>query len=342
MRRAHIAVIFAVSVVLAGCGNQHSPLAQLRAEVRNNPDSLAARLALADASLEAEHYHDAFIQYSAARELDESSFDAVLGVATAQERLNDVDGAIASVNEALALKPGEPDALALQGRLMLRMNEPAEAVEVLTEALQAEPENEEAHRFLPIAYLRTGQLAEAEEAGRAAVMQMPDRVDAHLTLANTLIAREKTDEAETVLRKAMELDPADAVPPLRLAELLVREERGIDEVMELTERSARLDSGEGNADAVAAIALRREGRNEEALRRLNAAAMAHPRNVRLWLMLAVIYRDLGEDEAAARSAAMAFRFAPRRRVRAAGTDTPADGAAAQPPAGGQTAASAEN
>ncbi len=342
MRRAHIAVIFAISTALAGCGHQHSPLAQLRAEVRNNPDSVPARLALADASLEAEDYHDAFIQYSAARELEQSSFGATLGVATAQERLNDVGGAVESVNEALALKPGDPEALALQGRLMLRMNKPAEAIEVLTEALQTDPENDEAHRFLPIAYLHTDQLAAAENAGRAAAAQMPDSVEAHLTLANVLIAREKTDEAETALRKAMELDPADAEPPLRLAELLVREERGIDEVMELTERSARLDSGEGDADAVAAIALRREGRDEEALRRLNAAAMAHPRNVRLWLMLAVIYRDLGEDEAAARSAAMAFRFAPRRRVRAAGADMPADGAAGQPSPDAQAAASAEN
>ena len=300
---------------LTGCGSEQDPVAQMRVEVRKSPDSLKARLDLADAYVETEAYHDAFIQYSKAYQLDKTSFPAVLGLARAQERLNDVDGAVERVNEALEINPGAADALALKGKLLLREGRNKAAIETLEEALQGDPDAEDAHRFLPVAYLRTEQPAKAEQAARTAAEHLPDSVDVRINLASALLVQDKADEAEAVLRKAMELDPADPTPPLRLAELLVREGRGYDEVMQLTTRSTELDPGQGEADAVAALALRQQGRNDEAIRRLHSAAMAHPRNVRLWLMLSAIYRDMGEEEAAARAAGMAFRFAPRRRVR---------------------------
>jgi Flp pilus assembly protein TadD len=181
-----------------------------------------------------------------------------------------------------------------------------------------------------VAYLRSEQPQKAEAAARAAVERLPEDVDVRINLASALLVQEQPEKAEAVLRKAIELDPSDPAPPLRLAELLVREGRGYDEVMELTTRATELDPGQGEADAIAALALRKQGRNEEAVRRLHTAAMAHPRNVRLWLMLAAIYRDMGEQEASARAAGMAFRFAPRRRMRTGGDLAPETGATDAP------------
>jgi hypothetical protein len=53
--------------------------------------------------------------------------------------------------------------------------------------------------------------------------------------------------------------------------------------------------------------------------------------VRLWLMLASLYRETGEEDAAARAAAMAFRFAPRRRIRGADDGEQAPDASQAPP-----------
>ncbi len=330
VRRAYTAIICLFIVLLVGCRGEQDPVSQLRGDVRANPDSVEARLKLADAYIEDGAYHDAFIQYSAARNIDERSFDAALGVAAAQERLNDVEGAIEQVNRALAINPEAAAALALKGKLMLRTDQTDRAVQLLSEALAADPDNLEAHRYLPVAYLRNNQAFEAERAARAAVEKMPDVVDAQINLAIALLAQEKAEESEAVLRRTMELAPADPAPPLRLAELLVREGRELDEAVELAERSTELDPGGGEAEAVAALALRRQGRDEEAARRLHAAAMTHPRNVRLWLMLASIYRDLGEEAASARAAAMAFRFAPRRRVRGVDPGAATDGSAQMP------------
>lgn len=331
MRWAYAAIICITIAAFAGCGKEQDTVAQLRTQVRKTPDSVELRVELGEAFVKQEAYHDAFIQYNAARKLDQNSFDATLGLATVQEKLNNVDGAIERVDTALEMNPDSPDALALKGKLMLRTDQPDKAIDALARAIELSPGNEVANRFLPVAYIRADQLPKAEEAARVAVERMPEDVEVRINLATALLARDKADEAETALRKAMELDPSNPAPPLRLAELLVHEGHGYDEVMQLTERSAELEPGEGEADAIAALALRKQGRDEEAIRRLHAAAMAHPRNVRLWLMLAAIYRDVGEDEAAARAAGMAFRFAPRRRVRPADETEAAAGRPLAPP-----------
>ncbi|MGI5816597.1 MAG: tetratricopeptide repeat protein [Armatimonadota bacterium] len=324
MRRARVAIIGLMIALLAGCGNDEDSVARLRAEVRKNPESVDAHLKLGEAYMEDESYHDAFIQYSSALDLDASSFEATFGLARAHEALNNIDGASTRVEEALRLRPGDADALALHGKLLLRANQPEEAAEALVKAVEADPGNEEAHRYLPAAYLRSNQLARAEDAARAAVEALPDSVHAHMNLASALLARDRPDETERVLRDAIALDPSDPVPPLRLAELLVQQDRNLDEAVELSERSGELAPGEGDPEAVAALALRKQGRHEEALTRLHSAAIANPRNVRLWLMLASLHRELGNEEAAGQAASMAFRFAPRRRLRS--TPGLADGA----------------
>lgn len=336
MRWAQVAIICVTVATLAGCGSNEDPRVRLRAEVRENPGAVQARVRLADLYMEDEAYHDAYVQYSAAWELDNTSFEAALGLARAQEKLNNIDAARKQVERALEISPDSSDALTLKGKLLLRVEKPKEAIDALSQAIEAEPDHEEALRYLPVAYLRDDQPAKAVEIGRAAVEQMPDDIDMYVNLAAALIAHGQPGEAETVLRKTMEVAPGAAEPPLRLAELLVQEENNLKEVIELADRSAEIDAGEGEAEAVAALALRKLGRDEEALRRLHTAAMANPRNVRLWLMLSAVYRDLGEEEAAARAAGMAYRFAPRRRVRTQDTGgTPAEVAPSEAAPAGQ-------
>lgn len=332
MRQARLLIVILIAAPLAsltGCGDRADSLARLRADVRRNPDSVEARVRLGEAYLESEAWHDAYIQFSDALRLDGASFDATLGLARAQEALNDIDDAAGLVERALAINPDSPEALALQGQLLLRTDRPEEAARVLEKAVAIQPDNETAHLHLPIAYLRTDARARAEEAARAAIEAMPESVETHMNLALVLIARDRPGEAETLLRAAMELDPGDPAPPFRLAELLVSEGRQLEEAITLADRAGELEPGRGDSDALAALALRKLGRDEEAVRRLHVAAMAHPRNVPLWLMLARTYRDMGEEEAAARAAGMAYRFAPRRRVRAGSADDDSGDAAPQ-------------
>ncbi|MGD9498375.1 MAG: tetratricopeptide repeat protein, partial [Armatimonadota bacterium] len=179
-------------------------------------------------------------------------------------------------------------------------------------ALELEPDNEEALIGLPDAYIRAEELGAAEAAARKAVERLPQSPEAVLTLGLVLGVRGASQEAERVLRRAMELAPDDARPPFRLAELLVTEGRNLQEAVELADRSAEIDAAEGMPAALAAVALRKLGRDADALERLHTAALNYPRNTRLWLMMAAIYRDQGNERAAAEATSYALRFAPRR------------------------------
>ncbi len=321
MRRAGFAIFIIIMVGLAGCGRSEDPTARLRAEVRRNPDSVEARVALGDACMESGAHHDAFVQYAAAAERDSQSFEAHYGLARAQEALADTEAAMKSVNQALALKQDAPDAVALKGALLLQSDQAAEAAVVLEEARAVAPDNEVVHTYLPAAYIALEDLGKAESAARDALKHMPGSPQAHLTLALVLVGREKPDEAEAVLRQGMEVAPEDPLLPLRLAELLAMQGKKLEEAVQLADRSVELERGDGSADLIAAMALRRLGREDGAISRLRDAATAHPRNPRLWMTLAAVHRAAGDEEEAARAAAMAFRVAPRRRVRTA----PADG-----------------
>ncbi|GEM_PF-5620811 len=317
MRRAGFAIFIISIVVVAGCGRSEAPIGRLRAEVRRHPDSVEARLSLGDAYMESGAHHDAYIQYAAAAELDPQTFEAIYGLARAQEALSDTEGAMKSVNRALALKQDAPDAVALKGVLLLQSGEVAEAARELEKARSLAPDNELVHEYLPAAYIKLDDLVKAEAAARDALKRMPDSTQAHLTLALVLVGRKKPDEAEAVLRQGLEAAPDDPLLPLRLAELLAMQGKKLDEAVELADRAVELEPGDGTGDLIAALALRKLGREEDAISRLRNAAMAHPRNPRLWMTLAAAHRAVGDEEAAARAAAMAFRVAPRRRVRSA-------------------------
>jgi len=309
-------------VSLVGCGEDSPSIAGLQAEVRRHPDSVEAVLALADAYADNQAHHDAYIQYSRARELEPASFEATLGVARASYDLRDYTRALSAVEEALALTPDAPEALNLHGKLLLATEKPERAAEQFERVLATDPDNREALTFLPLAYLRDERLEEAERAARQAVRRLPDDVEARVGLATVLVRRDKTLGAEEHLGRAVELDPDNPAPKLRLAELLVHEERRLQDALKLAEEAESLDPAEGRAAAVAAMALRKLGRDAEATLRLHDAAVAYPRNIQLWLMLASLYREMGDEEAAARAASMALRFAPRRRRAGAGEVTP--------------------
>ncbi len=299
---------------LLGCGRGGDSLAELEAKARRNPDSVDALVRLGDAYMAGEMYHNAYIQYSRARDVDPASYEALFGLARAHEVLGNPAAGLEVITKALAVRPDAVEALNLQARVELDTGQTAEAARSLEAVLELEPDNEQALTRLPAAYLHSDRPHKAETAGREAVERLPGNVDAKLSLAVVLVTSDRSGEAEGLLREAMELAPDDPRPPYRLAELLVGEERSLEEAVQLADTSADLDPANGMPAALAAVALRRLGLDQEALVRLHEAALNYPRNIRLWLMMASTYRDLGEEEAAARAAAMALRFAPRRRT----------------------------
>lgn len=314
LRRGLLLAIIAAVVAGMGCKEREATLAQLRAQVRRHPDSVESLVALGNAHLERQDYNDAYIAFKRAGDLDKQSYEAYYGLAQAYRHLGDPESAMESVKHALHLRPKQPEAYELQGQLYLMLAEPARATEVLERATEIKPDSKVALTHLALAYLTQGKLEKAEGAARRAVEVSPDEVEIRTNLALVYTRRKKYDEAEVQLRKATELDPDNAGCYLRLAEFLIAHDRKLSEARELAQKSMAMDRGDGTAAAVAAMALHRTGKSEEAVAELEEAAKTYRRNHRIWLRLARVYKDLGQEEAANRAALMAAQVGPRLTV----------------------------
>ncbi|MCD6360792.1 MAG: tetratricopeptide repeat protein, partial [Armatimonadetes bacterium] len=244
-------------------------------------------------------------------ELDNTNYDAALGLARVQLELNDNLKAIKSANRAVAIKPDSSEAIALQGRIYLAMEDFDRAIARFRRAIELDPKCETAWVNLPLAYIRSDRLDEAYEAGRRAVEALPDNVPALLNLALARALRGDVKGAEADLRRARKLDPNNPEPPLRLAELLLQQGRNYKEAYRLAEESAAIDPGDGAAYALEAMALHRMGETNRAVLELKRRVQIHHHNLRLWLLLATLAQRNGDMETAKLAAAMAMRLGPR-------------------------------
>jgi len=310
---AHYALLLAAicASLLSGCGGKPSTLPGLEARVRSHPNSVQWRLALADAYYERKMVHDAFVQYNRAAELDNTSYEAALGLARVQYDLGDYNSAMKAVKRAVAIKADSAEALALQGNIYLEQKQYAKAVERLGKAVEIDPANADAWESLPIAHVRAEQLPQAAETARRAVKALPDSVAAHMNLGLVMALRKDLKGAEQQLRVARDLDPGDPEPPLRLAELLVEQYKKLKEAYELASESAAIDPRDGSAYGVAAIALHKMGQTNRAVLELKRRVQIHHQNLRLWLLLSTLAHRNGDVETARVAAAMAIRIAPR-------------------------------
>lgn len=325
MRRLSFAVVLVSALALSGCGEGPVTLSQLQSAVRAHPDSVKWRVALAEAYLEQDMVHDAYIQFQRAVELDNTSFDAALGLARVQLELGDNVKAMKSANLAVALDGKSAEAMALQGKIHLASLDFDRAIERFRRAIQVDPANETAWTNLPLAYVRSDRLDEALASGKQAVAALPESMQARLNLALARALGGDAAGAETDLRAARKLDPNNAEPPLRLAEVLLQQGRNFQEAYELAEESAAIDPRDGAAYALQAMALDRMGETNRAVLELKRHVQIHHHNLRLWLLLATLAQRNGDMETAQLAAAMAVRIGPR----------PPDKMPSEPPAGSE-------
>ena len=79
-------------------------------------------------------------------------------------RMNDLDGALADIRQALLMNPGEPNYYAEEASVLLRQEKAEEALESLSKALQIAPDFAACHRLRGVSLLRLKRSAEACEA----------------------------------------------------------------------------------------------------------------------------------------------------------------------------------
>ena len=105
-------------------------LADLESAVRQRPNDVPSRLALADAYQQADRATDAVDQYRTVLALDPSNVPALDGLGLVLFRSGSLDGALLAADRALALRPRDADALFLKGFVLYRQERYREAVDV--------------------------------------------------------------------------------------------------------------------------------------------------------------------------------------------------------------------
>src|SRR3972149_1676768 len=161
-------------------------LSQYEQVVRDDPDNITNRLALADAYLSLERYDDAIGQYEAAPVINEQSTLARVGLGRGKLGAGDLAAASESFQAVIDQSKGADisgelvqSAYYYLGSIALDQQKPDEAVEHLKQATSIERSDSDAWYLMGTAYLQSGKLDEAVDALAQAVLFVPDFTEAY-------------------------------------------------------------------------------------------------------------------------------------------------------------------
>ena len=302
-----------LAAALGGCrGRPATEVETAWRQVRAEPDSAQAHLALGKAYAGADQHNDAYTQYKQALELDPNSFEATYEVAHACLSLLDPQTGRRWIDRALEIEPNSARAFELRGRINIMARKPDAGITDFHKAIRLDPSLTVAYLNLVAAYKTLGDNDAALEAAATAVRLAPRQATAHFAYGDVLELTGDEEQAEQEYRAALELQDDLASAKLRLAMLLASQKRHLQEARELAKAAQWLDAGDGTAEALAAWILILMGEETEGLIELEQAARAHPFNQTIWFRFARALKDAGHDEVAEKAAAMGWRVAPRR------------------------------
>ena len=171
-------------------GNAEHEVAAYEQAVRDDPQDIAARGALAQLYLVDGRYTEAIEQYQAVLTQDETSIGALLGLGRAQLAAGDATAATGSFEKIITLTadaemPGDSTEAAhyYAGSIALDQLRPADAIAHLKAAVAIEPSDADAWHMLGAAYLANGDLDESIAALSRAVLFVPNFTEAYDKLA---------------------------------------------------------------------------------------------------------------------------------------------------------------
>jgi tetratricopeptide (TPR) repeat protein len=165
-------------------------LSQYEQVVRDDPNNITNRLALADAYYRLDRYGDSIAQYEAALVINDKSALAHVGLGRAKLEVGDLAGAAQSLQAVIDQSKEEDisgtlvqSAYYYLGKIALQQQQPDEAIAQLKEATAIERSDADAWYLMGTAYIQGGQLDEAVNALTQAVLFVPGFTEAYEQLA---------------------------------------------------------------------------------------------------------------------------------------------------------------
>lgn len=204
--------------------------------------------------------------------------------------------ATSEYEHAIALDPKMLSAYQNLGLTLLK-TDPAAAVAPLQEAVELAPGQPQPKFLLGDALERTGKLPESIEQYRAAEKLDATNFDVHFALGRALLQTGHAADAEPEFRAAIAERPAAAEPRMGLAESLMQEKKTPAAMAEFA-AYLQAQPGDNKARLEYATLLDRTGHYDDALTQLNEATKAQPEDLGSLKLRAQIYFDQKQYAAA--------------------------------------------
>jgi Flp pilus assembly protein TadD len=223
--------------------------------------------------------------------------------AAARMRLKDTAGALADVQHALKVAPGDIEAISLRASMYRNAGDPQGAIALVSKILATPPAGAAADQLLQLRvvlvelYEGTGDLPSAQQQLRTLISLKPERLSYRLQLARSLDKAGRTDDAQLVLEEAVKALPHDNQVKFALAGFLAEHRTKADGERLLSDAIAREPDNYELALGLADLQLR-DGSRDAALatfRDVIKRAGTDPAGVTARERLAAIYMQQGRD-----------------------------------------------
>jgi tetratricopeptide (TPR) repeat protein len=290
--------IFAAAQVAAELQDFDSAEALLRSIATSYPDQERLGYALARVEYRAGKFPESLdtLRHTIAAGHESSEIYNLLGWCLYKK--DDAKGAVAALDRAIALDPGEESNYVDVGMMLLENHLFDGAMTAAEKAIEVAPGSSGGRRLKGQIEFKLGHVNDAEALYTRAVELNPSDEGAILGLATARLDVGKSADAEATLKKGIERLPRSGVLYQAYGTMLLwgqgREDGEVEaRAVELLRKAEALDPALADAHYQLGKVALREGNVREALRELETACHLDPKTSKNHYALAQVYRKLG-------------------------------------------------
>lgn len=291
-------------------------LAAAQTAARRHPQDAAVQMDLGRLAYDEGAYNDAYRAYRRAAELQSTNYEAIVGLAKTNLKLQNPTEGLDWLLRAKRLKPGGVELKELEARLLLVNGNFDRAITTFEQAIKMNPKRTTTWLNLASAYALMNRPDEAVKTAREAVKIDPYDPAPHFALGRHMERAGNQVGAEAEYRQALARDANNAPAMIALARLLMDQNRRLEEARQMAVKASQIRTDRADAGTIAAWILHLQGDDRKAANELIKLVNASPQNPEAWQKLSVVLSNIGKPNESKQAAEMAQRFIPGRRASA--------------------------
>src|SRR5579862_4505634 len=296
-------------------GDPASAATELRAAIREKPDSATSHFALGTLLYNQKKLTPAAAEFDTVLKIDANFPSAAISLAQVLVAQGNSPAAIALLQKTLTQSPTPEQVVPLTVALALaysQAGQPAKAVETLQKLVAAQPGSAEVHLGLGVveAGARPPSLEAEITEFREALRLDPKKEEARLALGRALISQQKFSEAIVLLREYVDHEPLD-FQGYYTAGLAYKGLEQWEPSIELLQRAAKLNPSSYEVHYDLGSVLAATGQTEHAIHELRAAEKIRPSAPEVHDQLAQLLAKSGQTELAKKEHSESIALASR-------------------------------